>query len=136
MNCVIVGARDRVLDKDREEVENLIRKLSHQFRGRLQVVSVGCDRGIGKYVRDFCLKNEIIFVECRMKLEGKESEDIPRSFFVHTFLARNKVLLELGDEFYVFKGNADGGIVEAVIPQAIEKVGEQRVRVYEFETVT
>lgn len=129
MNCVIAGARERLIEQDRDEVENLIRKLNQLYRGRLQVISVGCDKGIGKYAREFCLKNEIIFVECRMKLEGK---DIPRSFFVHTFLARNAVMLELGDEFYIFKGAYDSGIVEAVIPKAIEKVGEQRVRVYEY----
>lgn len=135
MNVVIVGARERVnqedespLQKDRETVEGLIRKLASQYGRNLNIISVGCDKGIGKIVRDFCIANSIIFVENRMKLEGK---DIPRSFFVHVFQARNPALVALGDEFYVFKGPNENGIVEGIIELAIEKVKAERVHVME-----
>lgn len=137
MNVVIVGARERVnqtdespLEKDKETVEVLIKDLSRRYGRSLNVISIGCDKGIGKIVREFCIANSIIFVENRMKLEGK---DIPRSFFVHVFQARNPALVALGDEFYIFKGQNENGIVEGIIPLATEKVKEERVHVYEAE---
>lgn len=130
MNIVIIGARERLeTDNDKNEVEGLIRTLSRQYGRRLNVISVGCDKGVGRFAREFCMSNEIIFVENRMKLEGKE---IPRTFFVHVFQARNAAMLELGDEFYVFKGPNDNGIIEGIIPPAQKKVGESRVTVYEY----
>lgn len=137
VNVVIVGARERVadmegtpLEKDKEKVEALIRKLAGLYGRSLNVISVGCDKGVGKLVRDFCIQNGIIFVENRMKLEGK---DIPRSFFVHVFQARNPALVALGDEFYIFKGPNENGIVENIIGMAVDKVKEERVHVYEAE---
>jgi hypothetical protein len=137
MNVVIMGARERVnradespLQKDKEIIEELIKKLSAQYGRRLNVASVGCDKGIGRVVREFCMANGIVFVEIRMKLEGK---DIPRTFFVHVFQARNPALVALGDEFYIFKGPNENGIVESIISMAIEKVKEERVHVYELE---
>jgi hypothetical protein len=130
MNVIIIGARERVNqdEKDKEVVEELIRKLSGQYGRRLNVISIGCDRGVGRFVREFCMAHDVVFVEVRMKLEGK---DIPRSFFVHVFQARNPALVALGDEFYVFKGPNENGIIEGIIPMAIEKVKEERVHVYE-----
>jgi hypothetical protein len=137
MNVVIVGARERInrvdespLPKDKEIIEALIKKLSAQYGRSLNMVSVGCDKGIGRIVRDFCMANSIVFVEVRMKLEGK---DIPRSFFVHVFQARNPALVALGDEFYIFKGPNENGIVESIISLAIEKVKEERVHVFSLE---
>jgi hypothetical protein len=129
VNIVIAGAREREeTERDKEIVEGLICRLAGAYGRRLNVVSVGCDKGVGKIAREFCMANEIIFVENRMKLEGK---DIPRSFFVHVFQARNPAMVALGDEFYVFKGPNENGIVEEVIELAREKVGAERVWIYE-----
>lgn len=131
MNIIIMGARERAeAEHDKQEVESLIRRLSQQYGGSLHIISVGCDKGVGKFTRDFCMANGIIFAEPRMKLEGK---NIPRAFFVHVFLARNAALLELGDEFYVFKGPNENGIVECIVPPAVRKVTDKRVFVYEYE---
>jgi hypothetical protein len=111
-------------------VDELLRNLWKQYGTRFYAVSVGCDKGIGKFVREFCITNKIIFAENRMKLEG---DNIPRSVFVQVFLARNASLLELGDEFYIFKGPYESGIVEAIIEPAKKKVGEHRVKTYEFD---
>ena len=129
MNIVIVGARDRrELDSDKNQVEGILKQLLQQHGTRLHVASAGCDKGIGKLVRDFCMANKVIFMEARMKLEG---ENIPRAFFAHVFLARNKALLEVGDEYFVFKGPNENGIIEAIIKPAQEKVGDTRVKVFE-----
>lgn len=131
MNCVIAGARERIDDKDKSIVEKLIAELVRRYGPRrTNIISVGCDKGVGKFARDFCMEKKIIFVECRMKLEG---EDIPRSFFKHVFQARNDSLLVLGDEFYIFKGPYESGIIEAMIKPARQKVTEKRVIVYEYE---
>jgi hypothetical protein len=131
INIVVVGARERKEnEKDKQTVEELLKTLHRQYGTQLYVVSVGCDKGIGKYVREFCMGNKIIFSENRMKLEG---ESIPRRFFVQVFLSRNAALVELGDEFYVFRGPYDSGIVEKLIQPAKEKVGEHRVKVFEYE---
>lgn len=131
MNIIIIGARERAeTEKDKNEVLNLIRDMMKRYGRRLNIISVGCDKGVGKFARDFCMENDVIFVENRMKLEGK---DIPRTFFVHVFQSRNEALLALGDEFYVFKGPNENGIIEGIIPPAQKKVGESRVTVYEYE---
>lgn len=130
MNIVIVGARERKEnEEDRQTVEELLRNLTKQYGTRLYAVSVGCDKGVGKFVREFCMANRIIFAENRMKLEG---ENIPRNVFVQVFLARNAALLEMGDEFYIFKGPYESGIVEAIIKPAKAKVGEHRVKTFEY----
>jgi hypothetical protein len=134
MNCVIVGARERKeVDQDKDTITELLRALvSQHSKTRLNVVSAGCDRGIGKLVRDLCMQNKIIFAEVRIKFEG---EEIPRHFFIQSFLARNRALHDLGDEFYVFRGPNPNGIVEALIEPAKGKVGESRVHTYdELET--
>lgn len=130
MNCVIVGARERQeLEKDKEVVTELLRNLlSQHSKTRLNVVSAGCDRGIGKLVRDNCMSSKITFLEARMKFEG---EDIPRQFFIQAFLARNRALLDIGDEFHIFRGPNPNGIVEALILPAKEKVGESRVHTFD-----
>lgn len=131
VNVVIVGARERKeTQEDRQQVEELIKNLITQHNTRLHILSVGCDKGVGKVVRDFCIENKVIFVEVRMKFEG---EDIPRAFFAHMFLARNNSLLAVGDEYYVFKGPNENGIIESIIPQAVEKVGQERVRIFDVE---
>ena len=131
MNIVIVGARERKeTQDDKETAQNLIIALLQQYRSQLHILSVGCDKGIGKIVRDFCIEQKITFVEVRMKFEG---EDIPRSFFAHMFLARNYALTAVGDEYYIFKGPNENGIIESIIPDAIKKVGEQRVTLYEWK---
>jgi hypothetical protein len=128
MNVVIVGARERKdSEEDRDKVEVLLKELVRQHGGRLHVLSVGCDKGVGKVVREFCTKNKIVFVEVRIKFEG---EDIPRAFFAHMFLARNLCLTAVGDEYYIYTGPNENGIIEALIDPARQKVGETRVRVF------
>lgn len=130
MNCVIVGARERKeLLRDKEKVNDLLKSLVGQHsKTRLNIVSAGCDRGVGKLVRDLCMQNKIIFAECRIKFEG---EEIPRHFFIQAFLARNRALQDLGDEFYIFRGPNPNGIIESLVEPAKLKVGDTRVRIYE-----
>jgi hypothetical protein len=131
MNIVIVGARERrETEADKKQVEGIIGDLRKQHGTRLHVVSAGCDKGVGKIVREYCMSQKVIFGEVRMKLEG---ENIPRAFFAHMFLARNVSLLEVGDEHYVFKGPNENGIIEAIIEPAQKRVGDSRVKVYELE---
>jgi hypothetical protein len=132
VNVVIVGARERrESQQDKDTAEQIIKDLSQKYGTNLKLLSVGCDKGIGKVVRDFCIANSLKFAEVRIKFEG---EDLPRSFFAHMFLARNESLLAVGDEYYVFKGPNENGIIEAIIPRAIERVGQSRVVVYEMES--
>lgn len=128
MNVVIVGARERKeSEEDKKQTQELLKELVKQYGTRLHVLSVGCDKGVGKFVRDYCTQNKIIFVETRIKFEG---EEIPRSFFAHMFLARNSCLLSVGDEYYVYTGPNQNGIIEALIEPAKGKVGESRVKVF------
>ncbi len=133
MNIVLVGARERrETDEDKKQVEEILVSLRKQHGSRLHIVSAGCDKGVGRIVRDFCMAQKITFVEVRMKLEG---ENIPRAFFAHMFLARNISLLEVGDEYYVFKGPNENGIIEAIIEPAQKRVGDTRVHVFELANV-
>ncbi len=130
MNIVLVGARERKeSDEDKKHVVQIISDLVKQHGKRLHILSAGCDKGIGRMVREFCMAEKITFVEVRVKLEG---DDIPRSFFAHMFLARNCSLLEVGDEYFVFKGPNENGIIEAIIEPAQKRVGETRVNVFEM----
>jgi hypothetical protein len=128
MNVVIVGARERRdSEEDKQAVEQLLQGLVEQHGTRLHVLSVGCDKGVGKVVREYCIKSKIIFVEVRIKFEG---EDIPRGFFAHMFLARNLCLTAVGDEYYIYTGPNENGIIEALVEPAKSKVGATRVHVF------
>lgn len=130
---MIVGSRERrELPGDKEVVIELLQDMVKKHSTRLHILSVGCDKGIGKVVRDYCLQNKVVFVEVRVKLEG---EEIPRVFFAHMFLARNSALLEVGDEYHIFKGPNPNGIIEALISPAKNRVGDARVKVYDEERV-
>ncbi len=124
MNVVIVGARERKeSDEDKKRVEELLKGLREQYKRQLQVISVGADKGVGKYVRDFCISNKIIFAEVRIKLEG---EDIPRGFFAQMFMSRNMSLLDVADEYYIFTGPNQTGIIEAIIEPARRRMREKK----------
>ena len=125
MYVVIIGARERKeSDEDKKHVKELIRELVAQHGSRLIILSVGCDKGVGKVAREFCMDNKVVFIETRIKFEG---EDIKRQVFAHAFLARNLVLINMGDEFYVYRGTNENGIIESLIEPAKAKVGAQRV---------
>lgn len=128
LNVVIVGGRERKDSlKDKEHVEALLDRLVQQHGSGLHVVSVGCDKGVGKVVREYCMSNAVKFVEVRVKFEG---EQIERSFFAHMFLARNMTLLAVGDEYHIYRGPNENGIVEGLIGPAQNKVKAERVFVY------
>lgn len=131
---VIAEARERteefpgkLTQKDNVLAEQLMTALQRQYAAMLAVVSIGCDRGIGKFVREYCIKHEIAFLEYRVKFEG---ENLPRWFFINGFRSRNPALVDIGDEFHVFVGPNRDGIVESIIPSAIDKVKKERVFVY------
>lgn len=129
MNVVICAAREREdSDEDKRTVLDLLKSLVEQYGGNLYVLSVGCDRGIGKVVRDYCMAHNVYFMEFRIKFEG---ENFKRAVFVQVFKARNLSLADAGDEFYIFKGPNENGIIEALIPVAIERVKAARVHVWE-----
>jgi hypothetical protein len=131
VNIVIVGARERrETEADKVKVEMIITDLKKEHGTRLHILSTGCDKGIGKLSRNFCLMNKIKFVEVRVKVEG---EDISRVFFAHMFLARNTALLEVGDEYFIFKGPNENGIIESIIAPAQRRVGAERVKTFEME---
>lgn len=132
MNVVIIGARDREEStKDELKVQQILDDLRTTHGQRLDVISAGCDKGIGKYVKSHCERDpRIRFIEIRASFHGS---DFKRMTFTQVFSARNAALKELGDEFHLFldsSSNSGKGIIDALVTMSRTKVGDSRVTTY------
>lgn len=100
MYVVIVGPRERVSAEDEKMVAELLEQLKKKYGISMLVISTACDKGIGGYVKQLCLKNtkDFRFLEVTQRIYA----DLPRSRMFQIFISRNAWLAEVGDEFHVF----------------------------------
>ncbi|MDE2104533.1 MAG: hypothetical protein KGL39_45275 [Patescibacteria group bacterium] len=102
MFVVIVGSRERNVEEDRDKVAELLNELHGKYPS-LVVTSCGCDRGVGLWVKEFCMtranRDRFRFVEISAKMYGV---GLVRTQKAQIFMARNSMLVEMGEEFHVF----------------------------------
>src|ERR1035441_4303751 len=113
MFAVIVG--DMSLDKpaDRQRVFDLIDELQRKYAD-LVIVSAGCDRGIGRFVKERCIKGkrDVGFIEYAVYPWASMSS----VRLAQVYIAKNATLVEVGEEFHVFvsAGREHGHIQDLV----------------------
>src|ERR1039458_4214766 len=97
----------------RQQVFELVDSLSHKYADLL-IVSGGCDGGMGRFVRERCIKGkrDVGFVEYAVYPWASMSS----VRLAQVYIAKNATLLEVGEEFHVFvsAGREHGHIQDLV----------------------
>ena len=113
MFAVIVGDMSLDRPEHRQQVFELVDSLSHKYAD-LVIVSAGCDRGIGRFVRERCIKGkrDVGFVEYAVYPWASMSS----VRLAQVYIAKNATLVEVGEEFHVFvaAGREHGHIQDLV----------------------
>lgn len=115
MKIVIVGDRSRESLEDCKLVNLIIDALKLQYP-KLRIITKGCDRGVGKFI-----KNRLTDQESRRPKEVDWTEvslqhhlvdeDLPKMEFSSDYDALNSVLFELGDEFHILSEERPRGVI-------------------------
>lgn len=130
MIVVIVGARDRKEKDDFEIVNGLLDSLKAQYP-QLLVVTTGCDRGVGKIIRNRLLPAspdaapEIEFIEYSVRIYPMN--DLAKSKMANIHISKNATFLELGEEFHIFEDSRGRGPMED-LRERCEKLGRPYAR--------
>lgn len=134
MNVVVVGAWNRKEQEDHKLVNALLDDLKRRYP-KLRIISTGCDRGVGKIVKNRCMPQqqdepgEIDFIEIITRIYVA---DINKADLAEIFHARNRVAEVLGEEFHIFVDHECKGVMydlyhevaESGRPVAVYYVGE------------
>lgn len=130
MRVVIVGERLRSVSTDDATVFQLIDGLKGIYSD-LCIVSTGCDRGIGKTIKNRMMPKEenirtteVDFIEVAFRIYAS---DRPKAWYAKQYQARNQALLALGDEFHIFLDKSTHGamydlwqlVVDAGLPCSV-----------------
>lgn len=118
MFVVIIGDITLGSDQHRLQVHNLIDDLKQKYTD-LIIVTSGCEKGIGRFVRERCVNNQrdVGFVEIAIYPWATMSS----SRLAKVYLCKNASLLEIGEEFHIF---AAGGPQHSYIRDLITRVQE------------
>ncbi len=112
----IIGDRKRNGDheEDAAHVRNLVENESVKPGDKPVFVSIGCDMGIGKVVKDTCALLGMPFVEmsCMFHQFGEASS---LGAHVQAYLSRNAAIYALCQVFYLFVRNTRHGIIEDLV---------------------
>jgi hypothetical protein len=121
MNVVVVGAKERCTEEDRELVNELLEKVAAACPNCVFVTML-THVGVGKYVKEKCLeKNKqgqfrFQLIECTMRLFARQ---LSKSDVSSIYIARNATVFELGDAFYYFAGEDRRGTMEELFEQRV-----------------
>jgi len=143
MKVVLMGARKRSEAADEPLINTLIDQLISQYPN-LKIISTGCDRGIGKLIKNKCLplgekhaKATFRFVEIAVRIYLLPGEEFTKSEFAELFSARNAYMDEVGEEFHLFiDGQEPRGMMadmyqrvrRRAAPHALYRPGEKLVK--------
>lgn len=130
MIVVIVGSRDRKEKDDFTMVHGLLDSLKAKYP-KLLVVTTGCDRGVGKIIRNRLLPEdpnsppEIEFIEYSVRIYPMN--DLAKSRMANIHISKNATFLELGEEFHIFEDARSRGPMED-LRERCEKLGRPYAR--------
>ena len=114
MYVVLVGSRNWESKEEDMQVNRILDELYQKYgSGELVIVSSSCDKGVGVAVKSRCLKDkdkfQLIDFHCRVFAK------LPRNKLAQVFMARNKALLALGEEFHICVDSDRRGAFEDLI---------------------
>jgi hypothetical protein len=126
MNVVVVGSREWSGEQATNQVNELLAMLKQKYSG-LVVVTSSTDKGVGRIVRDRCLKDKTSFqfVDIHVRVFAQ----LPRTKLAQVFFARNAALDEIGEEFHVFVDTSRKGAFEDLIEKVKstdDRLGQRR----------
>lgn len=110
MKVVIAGAWNRSEKDDAPLVNELMTALA-QVYPRLKVITGGCDRGIGKIVKNRCSpadkkeQPEFDWLECNIRIFYTNPT---KSELAQIWASRNAFFVEVGEEFHIFMDGPHG----------------------------
>jgi hypothetical protein len=123
MNAVIVG--DWSLSEERylKIVPSLLQVLSTKYPD-LVIYSAGCDRSIGKIVKNACLSLKTgtqlyDFVEISAKVFSRAP--LSKATLSEIWRGRSAALAEVGDEFHLFLGAGRNGVIQDLRARVVGK---------------
>lgn len=123
MNVVIAGARSRSEQQDMKLIHTLLEALQQKYP-KLMVITTACDRGIGKLVKNRCMPEElggkprINFAEISSRIYV---DDMSSTDFAVIFNAKNRALVAAGEEFHLFMGHNEKGVMYDLYQEVVEK---------------
>lgn len=117
MKVVLMGAKERETDKDRELVCEAMEKLSALYPGIL-MIALMTHMGVGKFVRDKCLEKDAAgnfkyqLIECSVRLYARH---LSKAETAEIFIARNASAFEMGDILVYFAHPSRRGTTEDML---------------------
>ncbi len=120
MNVVIVGAKDRNTEEDKELVHRLMDAAAKHYPNCVFVTML-THVGVGKFVKEHCLEKgphngfRYQLIECAMRLFAQR---FSKNELSAIYIARNATVHELGDVFYYFACPERRGTMEELIERA------------------
>jgi hypothetical protein len=126
MKVVVMGAWNRDEVADIQLVGQLLDSLVVRYGDQLIIVTAGCDRGVGKLVKNRAMpqnkgaeQGEFAFIEVSTRIF---IQDASKSTLAGIFIARNATLVELGEEFHLFLGRESKGAMQDLV-ERVERSG-------------
>ena len=109
----IIGDRKRGGDPtaDTEKIRDIINQNTNNPAGTV-FVSIGCDMGIGKTVKDVCAERDLPFLELSCMFHQFGEAAGRGHAHIDAYLARNCSIYHLCQVFYLFVRDSRHGIIE------------------------
>jgi hypothetical protein len=125
MFVVVVGSREWQGETATQQVNALLDELKDKYSGMV-VISSSTDKGVGRIIRERCLRDKITFqfIDLWMRVFAS----LPKAKLAQVFFARNSALLDLGEEFHVFVDMNRRGTFEDLIERL--ETSEQKRPLY------
>ena len=125
MKIVIVGARDRDSDADKEAVGALIERAYDKYIDCV-IITAFASNGIGQFVKEKCLEKDgggnfkFQMIECLVRTYTR---NLTRVEYGEVCVAMNALLFELGDCFFMFAADDRRGTLEELITERVQPSG-------------
>jgi hypothetical protein len=131
----IVGSRHRVPKVASDNIALISQILLPLISEPITVLSLGCDQGFGKDVKDFCNEQGISFAESIVWFNGPRSQ----AEFNHLFLSRNAAIAWAATEFHLVVSAKRNTHVEDLLARVKElgkpfTVYNEKNEIVEYET--
>ena len=120
MNVVIVGAKNRDTQEDKDQVLKLLDEAAKHYPNCVFVTML-THVGVGKFVKERCLEKgarngfRYQLIECATRLFCQQ---FSKNELSAIYIARNATVHELGDVFYYFAAEDRRGTMEDLIERA------------------
>lgn len=110
----IVGSRHRGWTRGVDHqglIEQVLSPRREYYGEQLNVVSIGCDVGFGKAVKEYCEETGIKFFEIVVYFNGPRSKDE----YARAYNSRHAALIDCADEFHITVSSTRSTNVEDLI---------------------